>query len=265
MQNAFEFGNREFVRKQQNDFGWDWGPGFSPTGIWQPAWVVQLEREEEVYVRNSVFDLYRVGQVNNIPPDQTADWVFNASVDVLGRVPQGVKLTYEIVDAVTGKGVSRGELMNVSVSDSGDVVTGTTILDSEQYKLWWPVGLGEQNLYNISVGVLYGDATIATVKKRMGFRTIVLNLGEITEEQRALGIAPGNNCMCLLVLFQLSPNPGLLADNLSSQGTSRSTATSSMPKAATSFLRTLSGPESHLKGYGSYLTLLSMEIKTCLG
>ena len=26
---------RNFVRKAQSDFGWDWGPAFVPAGIWQ--------------------------------------------------------------------------------------------------------------------------------------------------------------------------------------------------------------------------------------
>jgi len=26
---------RNFVRKTQSDFGWDWGPAFVPAGIWQ--------------------------------------------------------------------------------------------------------------------------------------------------------------------------------------------------------------------------------------
>lgn len=27
VQNVFEFSHREFIRKEQSDFGWDWGPG----------------------------------------------------------------------------------------------------------------------------------------------------------------------------------------------------------------------------------------------
>ena len=27
---------RNFVRKEQSSFGWDWGPSFIPQGIWQP-------------------------------------------------------------------------------------------------------------------------------------------------------------------------------------------------------------------------------------
>ena len=54
----YEFPNRWFIRKEQSDFGWDWGPAFAPAGPWKPAYVVQLAKEE-VHVRNSVVDIYR--------------------------------------------------------------------------------------------------------------------------------------------------------------------------------------------------------------
>lgn len=33
----YQFLNRWFVRKEQSDFGWDWGPAFVPAGPWQPV------------------------------------------------------------------------------------------------------------------------------------------------------------------------------------------------------------------------------------
>ncbi|KUI54617.1 Beta-mannosidase A [Cytospora mali] len=196
VEGRFEFLHRPFARKEQSDFGWDWGPAFAPSGIWKDAWVVQLQAarkpEAELHVRNSIYDIYRVGQLPNLPPDQGADWVLNASVDVLGTVPEGAGLTYAVVDLDTNQTVSSGLLGNVT--NSGDVITGQVVLGGQDYKLWWPSGLGKQNLYNITVEVFSAsNATLASVNKRTGFRTIVLNLGEITDEQLAQGIAPGNN------------------------------------------------------------------------
>ncbi|KAI0010761.1 glycoside hydrolase family 2 protein [Xylariaceae sp. FL0662B] len=191
VEGLFEFTHRQFIRKEQSDFGWDWGPGFAPAGIWQKAWVVQL-REDELHVRNVLLDLYREGQLNNLPPDQTANWVLNTSVDVIGVVPEGASMTFKIVDAATQDEVGSGDLVNIT--NSGDVITGSAILGAEDYKLWWPSGLGPQNLYNIIIEVASATGkTLASVTKRTGFRTIVLNLGVVSDEEISKGILPGNH------------------------------------------------------------------------
>lgn len=192
----YEFPNRQFIRKEQSDFGWDWGPAFAPAGIWQPAYVVQLasstNASSNIYVRNSDFDISRVGQKNNIPPDQSAPWLLNASLDVLGTLPQGAALNYVIADSTTNQTVSSGSLTNISSSNS--TITGTAVLDPSLYDLWWPRGLGPHSLYNLTVSIADSSKnTLASVNRRTGFRTIVLNMQVISDEQIAQGIAPGNN------------------------------------------------------------------------
>jgi beta-mannosidase len=189
---VLEFSNRQFIRKQQSDFGWDWGPGFAPSGIWQPAWAVQLE-PEEIHVRNTLIDLYRVGQLNNLRPDQTKDWVLNASIDVVGTLPSNAKMVYSIKDASSSVVVGSGELVNVT--NRGDVISGTAVLDVSKYKLWWPHGLGAQNLYNVTISVTSESGkTVASSTKRTGFRTVLLYMGEVTPEEIAKGVAPGGHC-----------------------------------------------------------------------
>ncbi|KAA1472788.1 glycoside hydrolase family 2 protein [Dentipellis sp. KUC8613] len=40
---SFEYpGVRQWVRKIQSDFGWDWGPAFVPTGVHKPAYFITL-------------------------------------------------------------------------------------------------------------------------------------------------------------------------------------------------------------------------------
>ena len=195
---VYEFPNREFIRKEQSDFGWDWGPAFAPAGVWQPAYVVQLAPSAnmttttELYVKNSDFDISRVGQLNNLPPDQSAHWLLNASIDVVGTVPEGASLNYEFVNSATNQSVSKGSLSNITMS--ANTITGTTVLDPASYELWWPRGMGAQNLYNLTVSIADGNKkTMASVNRRTGFRTIVLNLTPISDAQFAQGIAPGNN------------------------------------------------------------------------
>ncbi len=193
VEGIFEFSRRQFIRKQQSDFGWDWGPGFAPAGIWQKAWIIQLEPGETT-TSNSAFDIYRKGQLNNLPPDQSADWIFNASIDAITPIPKDSVMKYTIVESNGGLIVSSGAL--TEVHNAGDVISGITTLKGSDYKLWWPVGMGEQTLYNITVDVITkSGSTISSVTKRTGFRTIVLNMGEVTQEEVNQGVTPGNHCM----------------------------------------------------------------------
>lgn len=144
----------------------------------------------DVYVRNTLVDIYRQGQLNLIPPDQTQPWVLNASLDTLGYLPSGAQLSYNLVD-MNNQTVLSGSLGNVTVSN--DTITGSTIIPSNAVELWWPNGLGPQNLYYLTVNVLSGSSRLTSVTKRVGFRTIVLNEFPISQEDLAKGIAPGNN------------------------------------------------------------------------
>lgn len=150
-------------------------------GIWQPAYVIQLlssaDGSSDVYIRNSDIDISRLGQLNNLPPDQGAPWLLNASLDILGVIPPGASLRYEISKSTSNRIVSMGSLINITTTNS-ESITGTAILDPSAYELWWPRGLGPQNLYNITISIFNsgGDTLLTSVNKRIGFRTIVSKL-----------------------------------------------------------------------------------------
>ena len=191
VEGLFEFPNRQFVRKEQSDFGWDWGPAFVPVGPWQPAFAIQLG-EGDVYIRNSMVDVYRLGQLPLIPPDQGQPWVLNASLDVIGDIPANASLSYILTDSSNAT-VSSGVLSNITTSNNA--ITGSTTIPSSAVSLWWPTGLGPQTLYHLTLTLSSPtSSTPATsITKRIGFRTIVLNGEPIRPDQLAQGIAPGNN------------------------------------------------------------------------
>ncbi|XHG08547.1 hypothetical protein AWENTII_011644 [Aspergillus wentii] len=191
VQLSYEYPNRWFMRKEQSDFGWDWGPAFAPAGPWKPAYLVQHEKPESIYVLNTDIDIYRKGQVNYLPPDQSQPWVVNASIDYLGSLPSNPSMSIEIKDLASGVVLISGSLKNVTLSDKS--VTGSTVVDADSPKLWWPNGLGDQTLYNITVAINGKEEALTSVTKRTGFRTIYLNQQNITEAQIAQGIAPGAN------------------------------------------------------------------------
>ena len=180
------------MRKEQSDFGWDWGPAFSPAGPWRDAYLIQFEHNESVYVLNTDLDIFRKGQINHLSPDQSQPWVVNASIDFLGSLPKQPSMTIEIKEAKSGKILTSRPLEHISTS--GQTITGMITIDSDAPKLWWPNGLGKQNLYDATVTIEGSQQMeLASVSKRTGFRTIFLNRSNITEEQLAQNIAPGAN------------------------------------------------------------------------
>jgi beta-mannosidase len=178
------------MRKQQSDFGWDWAPKIGPAGIWQPARLVQLDKTS-VYFRNTLVDIYRRGQMNNIPPDQSQPFVFNVSIDFIGSLPNGSSLQLTLVDAHDNPILDSKTLEGVYASD--ETITGSITIDPDLVNLWWPVGMGDQNLYHANIEIVDDNGPIATVKKTIGFRTIVLNLLNVTDSQLAAGVQPGSN------------------------------------------------------------------------
>ena len=178
------------MRKEENDLGWDWSPQFAPAGPWRPAYVVQRAKKDPIFITNTAIDIFRQGQMPNLPPDQSKPFVFNASIDFFGILPQGAEMHLRLVDSA-GKTVKDTKLTDVY--QSSETVTGSTII-YEDVDLWWPSGYGDQNLYTATVSVISDEFNKpAIVTRRVGFRTIVLNLEPVTEVQKAAGVGPGAN------------------------------------------------------------------------
>ncbi|KAL4935656.1 hypothetical protein BDV06DRAFT_123949 [Aspergillus oleicola] len=183
--------NRWFMRKEQSDFGWDWGPAFAPAGPWKPAYIVQLRNTGSVHILNTDLDIYRRGSINHLPPDQNQPWVVNASVNFIGHLTEQAELTIDVKDIESGEILASQSSDSVTVTSTA--ITGVTTLQGLSPKLWWPSGLGNQNMYEVTITVHDRNEEAARVTKRTGFRTIFLNQRNITENQLAQGIAPGAN------------------------------------------------------------------------
>lgn len=49
------------------------------------------------------------------------------------------------------------------------MITGSTIIPSDIFKLWWPVKMGPQTLYYLTINLLSANnQSLATVTKRVG-------------------------------------------------------------------------------------------------
>ncbi|PWN48821.1 glycoside hydrolase [Violaceomyces palustris] len=215
----YEYPFRNFIRKQQSDFGWDWGPAYVPVGPIKPAYIVgfkgksaeskrssaaatgstgkaQVGKDNSIFVHGTSVDIHRKGQLNNLPPDQDAPWIMNVTLSLfsteaqskdqalldleiqeLGLSVKGLKLSKDIK-----KGENEALHAHITVPSKG----------KGSPELWWPKAFGEPKLYDLSLKLRSGKLDSATWSKRVGFRTIVLNQQEYTEEEVATGIQPGS-------------------------------------------------------------------------
>ena len=133
------------IRKEQCQFGWDWGPRFVTAGIW-------LDIRLEAWSANRLVGV-EVSQ-RHLPDGS----VTLAIEPTLSRKRARVTCAWRL--GLGAKAVSSG--------------TGREIVVREP-RLWWPNGQGDQPLYHLEVDVLDADGRlIGRWARKLGLRTVTL-------------------------------------------------------------------------------------------
>ncbi|MDQ8205130.1 glycoside hydrolase family 2 protein [Pelagicoccus sp. SDUM812003] len=145
----------QWVRKEQSNYGWDWGPMIVTMGIWRSIGIrsVNTARIEDTRVSQTLSQSFKKATV---------------SVDVSCSVVKRSKL-----------------LARVEISKDGDVVAtaqssvarkrAALEMTIRNPQLWWPNGLGEQPLYTVSVELVdESGAVLDREVKRIGIRELTL-------------------------------------------------------------------------------------------
>ena len=138
----------EAIRKSACSFGWDWGIHTATSGIWRP---VRLESWSGV----------RLGELRLVAePDGGG-----------GRVRAEVQLAW------AGRSGAAEITLEVAGARSQVVVppnTNSAVLDLtlQEVQRWWPVGYGDQVLYDAQVSVSTDGRTRDVARRRVGFRTV---------------------------------------------------------------------------------------------
>lgn len=142
------------VRKMACSFGWDWGPDLQTAGLWKPASVQR----------------WRTARLSSVRPLVTV---------------AGTEATVSVHVDVERSGLEASESALGLRARVGDVVVtgtlppGTTsavlVAEVPDAKLWWPVGYGEQPLYEIDVELTAGVERLDSWHRRIGLRTVELD------------------------------------------------------------------------------------------
>lgn len=144
---------RVFLRTPPYQGGWDWGPKLVTCGL---SKIVYLEQWKDFIIQD-----LNVRQ-NNLSEEEAHILV---SFDLQCEKDSKVDIKYFIDDrpvkVVNGATISKGE---------DNFTTGLTIKNP---RLWYPNGMGEQNLYNVKVEVS-NSRNSKEAERRIGLRTIEL-------------------------------------------------------------------------------------------
>ncbi|KAJ7669852.1 glycoside hydrolase family 2 protein [Mycena polygramma] len=199
--------DRAYIRKIASDFGWDWGPGFVPSGIFKPAYLVSLSNAsnttspsnttasaQSTFVEETSVDIYKVGQNFSVPANETADWVVNVTLALRSA---GVLDSPSMSLAFAELDLTSSPFTLDSVPATTDSPVWVTVLwqipDAIPQR-WFPHNLGNPQLYNLTISLALNDSTEAVgLTVRTGFRTIKLaQLPYSQEDIDARGITPGD-------------------------------------------------------------------------
>jgi beta-mannosidase len=142
-------GRCSVIRKQQCQFGWDWGHRFVTAGIWRD---IRLEGW-------SGNRLAGVAVSQTHAPDASVTLTLAPE---LARPDPGSKCSWRL--SLGGSPVASGSGTSISVP---------------RPRLWWPSGQGSQPLYELAVEVSGSDGrVIGRWARRIGLRTIALDRHE---------------------------------------------------------------------------------------
>ena len=141
---------RNFVRKAQCHYGWDWGPCLPTVGIWRDIELVA----------------YSAPTIDYVTTEQVHE---GDTVSLTARVGLDTPSAADATVSVAVAGAETTESVTLNLGESAVPVTVAV----EDPELWWPNGHGDQPLYDLDVTVETEDET-HEYTERVGFRDITL-------------------------------------------------------------------------------------------
>jgi len=144
-----------YTRKAPYQYGWDWGPRFVTSGIWQPVYIEAWDavKIDHVYFRQE-----------SISSDEA---VLSAVIELTSSQPT----TAEI--AIGDRDDSfLGVVSEIGLKEGSNVVT--VPLRIAKPELWWPNGYGAQHLYRMSTEVRLGGVAADRTETSIGLRSLEL-------------------------------------------------------------------------------------------
>jgi beta-mannosidase len=153
------------VRKMACSFGWDWGPSTTTEGLWRP---VRLR----LWRRARLTDVRVAATLAGGPRVRISATVELAAVEPSTAGAAGLALRATVSPTSTSTATATATV----TATNWQGLTADLDLEVPQAQPWFPVGLGDQPLYDLHTEVLdaaTGEVLEASVR-RIGFRDVVL-------------------------------------------------------------------------------------------
>lgn len=142
-----------FTRKAGYHYGWDWGPRFVTSGIWKP---VYLKGWNQANIKN-------VQIVQEELSSQSA--LLSAVIELESNMLKDGKIVVSINNEVVA---------NRKIQARDITLLPEIQFEIKNPKLWWPNGLGDQNLYYINLELWDSGELLQSKVERIGLRNIEL-------------------------------------------------------------------------------------------
>lgn len=148
---------RHWLRKPQSEAGWDWAPRLMNVGIQggvRLEWTTDAVRLDQIMPLATLDADLATGRLR-----------LRAAVEGLRDAAVPVRL--------------RVRCGGIEVVTQAEIKTGLQLIEAQlavpQPRLWWPVGHGAQERYEVEVELLCGETVVARQRQKIGFRRIEID------------------------------------------------------------------------------------------
>ncbi|KAJ3273053.1 hypothetical protein HDV01_004830 [Terramyces sp. JEL0728] len=149
--------HRNFVRKNQCSFSWDWGPCFATMGIYKPVTFVELDHS--FYISSFYHTLSNIGQF----------YLVEVHLELEHSKIFSTVFSDDLYVELNISGVAKARFKIDSAISKCDLV-----IAKDKVELWWPNGYGEQKLYQLDADLQLKGVAIQRQTKTIGFREVKL-------------------------------------------------------------------------------------------
>ncbi len=144
---------RAFTRKAPYQFGWDWGPKLTTSGIWKSVF---LSAKKEFEINTSYF---KTDSINGSTAFLSAEIEIHSEAEKKGELK-----IYSQNQLIISKKINLKAGINLEKLD----------IKIPEAELWWTNGLGKQHLYKFKTEIIVDGKTKDSFKNKIGIRTVKL-------------------------------------------------------------------------------------------